>query len=206
MWHIIGAYTGNVTDTKQLYSCTAPRQPDGGDGGFGLRQSGLSRFFRAALATTSALALAQAMMAMAPRPAAAQTTNWNGSQSNDWFNPGNWSAGVPTNSSSAYIDNSTNNPVIISTPGAVAGATMVPRTGAGVSLSIQGGGTLTSSSIARIGDLAGSAGAATVTGVASAWSSCLRCDGFHTQAYSVPPNRCYEALQSRSAARTKGVS
>ncbi|MBB2974381.1 autotransporter-associated beta strand repeat-containing protein, partial [Mesorhizobium sp. RMAD-H1] len=170
MRQIIGASTGNVADVDLFSSSASLRQPHGQVRLHCLKQGRLSRFFRAALATTSAIALVQALMFVASKPAAAQTTNWNGSQDSNWFNPNNWSNGAPNSSMAAYIDNSTRNPVIIATPGALAGATMVPRTGTGVSLRIEGGGTLTSSSIARIGDLAGSAGAATVTGTGSTWT------------------------------------
>ncbi|RCS24840.1 autotransporter outer membrane beta-barrel domain-containing protein [Phyllobacterium salinisoli] len=170
MRQILRAPISNVADVDLLSFKAGSRQPNKQDQIYGLRRNTLSRFFRAALATTSAIALVQALMFVASKPAAAQTTNWNGSQDSNWFNPNNWSNGAPNSSMAAYIDNSTRNPVIIATPGALAGATMVPRTGTGVSLRIEGGGTLTSSSIARIGDLAGSAGAATVTGTGSTWT------------------------------------
>jgi len=59
--------------------------------------------------------LALALLALAcfsSAPAFGQA-NWNGSSDDNWFNAGNWSGGVPTSSTDAFIDSITNNPVLI---------------------------------------------------------------------------------------------
>ncbi len=105
-------------------------------------------------------------------PAQAQSTNWDGSASTDWFDSTNWSAGVPTSSfiSTGTIDTTTPNPTVIATPGAVAGTLEVGETGTG-RLTIQGGGTLNVTNNTIIGDLAGSLGTVIVTGAGSILSA-----------------------------------
>ncbi len=58
----------------------------------------------------------------------AQTTTWDGSESTDWFDPLNWSAGVPGPAYLAIIPNVTNDPTI-SAAGAVAKSVVVSSGG-----------------------------------------------------------------------------
>ncbi len=64
--------------------------------------------------------------------------NWTGAVNTDWFNAGNWSAGVPTASSAAVIPNVANDPVV-GAAGAVARSIFL---GSGAILNISVSGTL----------------------------------------------------------------
>jgi outer membrane autotransporter protein len=96
-------------------------------------------------------------------------TNWTGSVSNGWFNPGNWNAGVPTAATSANIDTVTPNSTEVRGVGASALNLAVGQNGAGM-LAIQSGGTL-ADSLGTIGNLPGSSGTVMVTGPGSNWSN-----------------------------------
>jgi hypothetical protein len=99
--------------------------------------------------------LALALLALAcfsSAPAFGQA-NWNGSSDDNWFNAGNWSGGVPTSSTDAFIDSITNNPVLIG-----GGAAYVNNLGLGSAsngLTIASGGSLNvyGSSISNAGTI-----------------------------------------------------
>ncbi|MDP8998392.1 MAG: autotransporter domain-containing protein, partial [Pseudomonadota bacterium] len=92
---------------------------------------------------------------------------WTGTNSTDWFNAGNWAAGVPTNATSTQIDTVAPNATVIGAAGAQATALRVGVVGTGA-LTIQNGGTV-NDTLGIIGDKAGSTGTATVNGAGSAW-------------------------------------
>ena len=58
-----------------------------------------------------------ALLAASTVSARAQT-NWTGAVSSDWFNAGNWSAGVPTAATNAALNTTAPNPTKIGAPGA----------------------------------------------------------------------------------------
>ncbi|WP_068882091.1 autotransporter-associated beta strand repeat-containing protein [Paramesorhizobium deserti] len=102
MRHIIGAPIGNSIDINRLLLKNNLSRSGRQVAVSSSKRSNIARFFRAALATTSALALAQAMMAMAHRPATAQTItkDWSGTAAqNDWTAGGNWSPAGPPGTS-----------------------------------------------------------------------------------------------------------
>ena len=96
-------------------------------------------------------------------------TNWTGTVSNGWFNPGNWDAGVPTAATSANIDTVTPNSTEVRGAGATALNLAVGQNGTGM-LVIQNGGTLTDA-FGTIGNLLGSQGTVTVSGTGSTWTN-----------------------------------
>ena len=134
-------------------------------------------------------------------PAFAQTTVWTDGTGN-WFNPANWSAGVPTSSTIAQINNA--GTTQITSSGAAAsllelgvgagdagtlsisgagtlqdeGAMYVGEGGAGT-LSITAGATV-SSSLFALGQSPGSSGTAMVSGVGSTWTNSVFCFGLIT--------------------------
>ena len=96
-------------------------------------------------------------------------TNWTGAVSNDWFNAGNWNAGVPTAATSANIDTVTPNSTEVRGAGATALNLAVGQSGTGM-LAIQNGGTLTDFG-GFVGNLPGSQGTVTVSGAGSTWTN-----------------------------------
>src|SRR4029077_4297800 len=96
-------------------------------------------------------------------------TNWTGAFSNGWFNPGNWSAGVPNALTSANIDTVTPNSTEVRGAGTTALNLSVGVNGIGM-LVIQNGGTLTDV-LGAVGNLPGSLGAVTVSGTGSTWTN-----------------------------------
>ena len=118
--------------------------------------------------TQAAWVLATAVaLAGAGLPARAQQqppTNWTGAESSDWFTPGNWSEGVPTNETDVFIDATQHDPEL--SGGDVFTSTLHVSAGA---LTISGGGKL-SSWLGRIGE-GNSGGTVTVTGPGSRWST-----------------------------------
>ena len=94
---------------------------------------------------------------------------WTGATSTDWFNAGNWSAGVPTNATSTRIDTVAPNATVVGTAGAQATGLRIGVSGT-AALTIQTGGTV-SNTLGIIGDNAGSAGTATVDGAGSTWTN-----------------------------------
>ena len=66
---------------------------------------------------------------------------WTGTTSTDWFNAGNWSAGVPTNATSTRIDTVAPNATVVGTAGAQATGLRIGVSGT-AALTIQTGGTV----------------------------------------------------------------
>src|SRR5437870_10759740 len=119
---------------------------------------------RCGLRATSVLALG--VVLATPSRALEQ---WTGAASTDWFSAGNWSAGVPTSSTSTRIDTVTPNATVIGAAGAQATGLRVGVFGTGA-LTIQNGGTV-SNTLGIIADQAGSSGTATVDGAGSTWTN-----------------------------------
>jgi T5SS/PEP-CTERM-associated repeat protein len=105
-----------------------------------------------------------ALLLLSP-PSNAQTA-WNAA-TGSWFDPTNWSSGVPTSSINATINNSGISQVAIT--GALARDLMVGDT-AGGAVEIAGGGTL-SNRVATIGNAATSNATVSVIGAGSVWAS-----------------------------------
>ncbi len=120
------------------------------------------------LGSSTALATI-ALLAASTVPARAQTSDWTGQFSSNWFLSGNWIGGFPRQTIDANIDTVTPNSTLIATPDALARNLMVGQSGTGM-LTIQGGGAL-ADSFGAIGNLAGGLGAVTVTGAGSSWSN-----------------------------------
>ena len=74
----------------------------------------------------------------------AQTSNWTGEFSSDWFLGGNWNGGIPRQTIDANINTVTPNATVVASPGASAQNLAVGQNGTGM-LTIQTGGTLTDS-------------------------------------------------------------
>ncbi|HST10375.1 MAG TPA: hypothetical protein VLL05_08350, partial [Terriglobales bacterium] len=101
-------------------------------------------------------------------------TIWTGTVSSDWFTAGNWTAGVPTNVTTANINTTTPNPTEIIVAGAIANSVQV----GGGQLTIQAGGTLTDGN-GFLGFGGGvSQSTATVSGANSLWANGLFLVGF----------------------------
>jgi T5SS/PEP-CTERM-associated repeat protein len=94
---------------------------------------------------------------------------WTGAVSPDWFNAGNWTVAVPTNTDSTRIDRVTPNPTVIGAAGAQSTGLRVGVATAGA-LTIQSGGTV-NNTLGIIADDAGSVGTATVAGAGSSWTN-----------------------------------
>ena len=129
------------------------------------------RIQRHHLSVGAALALSVVVTAAVYSPATAQT--WTGNASNDWTTPGNWSGGaVPTNGTVTISTTSPNHTVLGVAGAAVAtsGGLIVGNAASG-SLTIQNGGTLTSTAtiFSNIGTNGGT-GVVNVTGPLSRWN------------------------------------
>ncbi|OLB72236.1 MAG: hypothetical protein AUI16_21000 [Alphaproteobacteria bacterium 13_2_20CM_2_64_7] len=94
---------------------------------------------------------------------------WTGAVSTDWFDAGNWTVAVPTNTDSTRIDTVTPNATVIGTAGALATGLRVGVATTGA-LTIQNGGTV-NNTLGIIADSAGSTGTATVDGAGSRWTN-----------------------------------
>ena len=129
----------------------------------------MSRSPRTRLLGTTALAGFVAAFVAVPGHAA--DTSWTGAVSSDWFNIGNWSAGVPSNSFGfTSIDSGARpNAPGIGSPGAATYVLLVGDQAAG-SLNIQNGGTLNTGLDGWLGSAVGSTGIVTVDGTASKWT------------------------------------
>lgn len=93
---------------------------------------------------------------------------WTGGASSDWFDPGNWSSGVPTSGDFANIDTDTPNATVVDRSTADTGMVAIGYYGTGA-LTVVDGGTL-ASSVGYIALAAGSKGSGTVTGRDSTWT------------------------------------
>ena len=94
---------------------------------------------------------------------------WTGAASTDWFDAGNWTVAVPTNTDSTRIDTVTPNATVIGAAGALATGLRVGIASTGA-LTIQNGGTV-NNTLGIIADGAGSTGTATVDGAGSRWTN-----------------------------------
>lgn len=105
-----------------------------------------------------------ALTGLALVPAHAANLDWGGLFSSDWFVPGNWStASVPTAADNVTIDTTSPNATVIN-GGAAAGANLVVGLGAGGTLQVLQGGSMT----ATVTDIGSAAhGAITVDGTGS---------------------------------------
>jgi outer membrane autotransporter protein len=99
----------------------------------------------------------------------AQTRNWTGQFTSNWFLSGNWDSTFPRQTDDANINTVTPNPTVLSDLGALARNLTVGANGTGM-LTIQTGGTLADSS-GTVGNLPGGLGTVTVTGAGSNWSN-----------------------------------
>jgi T5SS/PEP-CTERM-associated repeat protein len=99
----------------------------------------------------------------------AQTRNWTGQFSSNWFLSGNWDSTFPRQTDDANINTVTPNATVISDSGALANNLAVGQNGPGM-LTIQTGGTL-ADSFGTVGNLPGGLGTVTVTGAGSNWSN-----------------------------------
>ena len=96
-------------------------------------------------------------------------TNWTGAISSDWFNAGNWTAGVPAiGGTNANINVTLPNATVVGAAGAVAQTLVVGQIGVG-NLTIQNGGTLLTFTGGIVGQLG--RGDVTVTGPGSSWTN-----------------------------------
>jgi T5SS/PEP-CTERM-associated repeat protein len=97
------------------------------------------------LTTTAVMALLSASTV-----ATRAQTNWTGAIDSNWFNAGNWTAGVPAGTN-ATINTVTPNPTVIAAAGATAGSLDVGTLVGVGNLTITNGGTLTTFGGVNIG-------------------------------------------------------
>src|SRR3954463_10820511 len=102
-------------------------------------------------------------------PTSAQTTNWGGAISPDWFVGDNWLNGLPRRTFDVNINTGTPNATVVASPGAEANNLSVGQNGTGM-LTTQSGGTLLNE-VGAIGNLPGGVGSVTVTGPATSWTN-----------------------------------
>lgn len=142
----------------KCFTAACPRQPRRHDQSMGRRH--------ALLCST---ALAAFGWLAATMPSQAQDSNWTGAVSTDWFDPGNWSAGVPDTTTNAAIDTATPNAAVVNAGSAQADFLQIGIQGAGT-LDIQNGGTV-SNSVGYIARFTASTGTVTVDGEGSTWTN-----------------------------------
>ena len=118
---------------------------------------------------SSKLLAAIALLAASTVPSHAQTTNWGGQFSSNWFFGPNWINGIPQRTFDVNINTVTQNATVVASPSAEANNLSVGANGTGM-LTIQNGGTLVDQSGA-VGNLPGGAGTMTVTGAGSSWTN-----------------------------------
>ena len=98
----------------------------------------------------------------------AQTRNWTGAVSSNWFLSGNWDSTFPRQTDDANINTVTPNLTVVSVPGALANNLSIGPNGTGT-LRIQTGGSV-ADSFGTVGNLPGRLGTVVVTG-SSNWSN-----------------------------------
>ena len=114
--------------------------------------------------------IATAALFSAPAVAAhAQSTDWGGAFSSNWFLSGNWTASFPRQTVDGTIDTAARNSPVVDEPGAAVRNLTVGQSRA-AALTIQGGGTL-AGSFSAIGNGPTGQGSVTVTGPGSSWST-----------------------------------
>lgn len=143
--------------TRVKLGISSGRATEAGNG-----RSRRARRHAALLATTAVVALAYAS------PVSAQTL-WTGTNSNNWFDPGNWSAGLPNNVTDAEVDNIAINAPAVFAIGANARDLTIGNSAVGT-LVVQGAGVLLTTN-GYIGRGLGSTGTVTVTGAESTWAN-----------------------------------
>ncbi|MDF2618656.1 MAG: outer rane autotransporter barrel domain protein [Xanthobacteraceae bacterium] len=143
--------------TRVKLGISSGRATEAGDG-----CSRRARRHAALLATTAVIALAYAS------PVSAQTL-WTGTNSNNWFDPGNWSAGLPNNVTDAEVDNIAINAPAVFAIGANARDLTIGNSAVGT-LVVQGAGVLLTTN-GYIGRGLGSTGTVTVTDAESTWAN-----------------------------------
>lgn len=99
----------------------------------------------------------------------AQTRNWTGRLSSEWFSTGNWDSTFPRQTDDANINTVTPNAPVVASPGAQARNLSVGQNGTGM-LTILTGGTLVNQ-FGTIGDLPGGVGTVIVSGAGSSWTN-----------------------------------
>ena len=129
---------------------------------------GISSHWRLRHRLTASSVLALGLVSATVMPSRAAEL-WTGTNSTDWFDAGNWSAGVPSNATSTRIDTVAPNATVIGAAGAQSTGLRVGVFGTGA-LTIQNGGTV-NNTLGIIADQLGSTGTATVDGVGSAWTN-----------------------------------
>jgi outer membrane autotransporter protein len=124
------------------------------------------------LAHASHLALAGGCVALVGLALSteAAATDWTGTVSTDWYTAGNWDLNaLPTSADSVVVNATGINPTLINGGIASAATTTVGLNNDGL-LTISNGGILNGSQ-ARLGELFGSTGTATVMGAGSVWNA-----------------------------------
>lgn len=117
----------------------------------------------------ASLLLGAAVLSLVPEQALAQSSDWIGVTSTDWFTATNWSNGVPTATNFGNIDTTAPNATEVGAPGAQVPGLLVGNFGSGT-LTIQNGGTLSSGAV-TLGNNTGSIGIVTLDGAASSWTN-----------------------------------
>jgi len=118
----------------------------------------------------AALAAAGLVLGLGAGTVRAGTTEWVNPGVGDWFEPANWSAGVPTSSDDAYVANG--GTAQVGKDGAEAAGLVVgeDRWNPPSFLEVTAGGEV-SSTTGYLGYYLGAQGTATVTGAGSAWTN-----------------------------------
>jgi len=116
---------------------------------------------------TAALAAAGLALGLGAGTTRAETTEWVNPGVGDWFEPANWSAGLPTDSTDAVVD--TGGTAQVGAEGAEAKDLRVGDAHTGT-LTVEAGGRV-ASKYGYLGYYSGSEGTATVTGAGSAWTN-----------------------------------
>ena len=99
----------------------------------------------------------------------AQTRNWTGRLSSEWFSTGNWDSTFPRQTDDANINTMTPNATVVASPGAQARNLSVGPNGTGM-LTILSGGTLVDQ-FGTIGNLPGGVGTVIVSGAGASWTN-----------------------------------
>ena len=117
----------------------------------------------------STLLAAIALFAASTVSTHAQTRNWTGAVSSNWFLSGNWDSTFPRQTDDGIINTVTSNSTEISQPGRSSQNLTIGANGTGM-LTILAGGTLVDQ-FGTIGNLPGGVGTVIVTGLGSSWTN-----------------------------------
>lgn len=100
-----------------------------------------------------------------------QAQTWTGATSSDWFTGSNWNGGaVPGSDSTVFVDTTTPNPAVIASSATAAIRVLLVGDSATGSLTVNNGGTLTTTGTSFIGTSAGSVGTIIVSGPGTTWA------------------------------------